>query len=236
MEPDTMDIAFSRTQTPPGGWIYYQPSTKWNAPNPIANTFSQQVVNIIKHRLANGAITVRHNLATDPVSVGNELEAFTRARLGLPAMGGASVPKPMPPAAVPSMSPGVVAAVAGIKKMAAGAALLLEWSESGLPPVSADVAEKRAAICVQCPKNDLGGMSKYFTAPVADNMRKRLAKLHEMNLKLSVDEKLGVCSACLCQLRLKSWTPAELILKRLKPEQRAELNQDSPRCWILDLV
>lgn len=218
----------SRTQTPPGGWQFYQPQTKWSAPTPIASTFDQTVILIIKHRLANGAITVRNNLATDPVSVGNELEAFTRARLGL---GPAIAPKLSPPPPVaPALAGPVAGAVAAVKKIAAGAALLLEWEESGLPPVPAELSVKRAATCEGCPKNDPGGLSKYFTEPVSEKVQKRLGRLHQMNLATPSDAKLHVCSACLCPLKLKVHCPMELIQKRLKPEQRAELD---PRCWIL---
>ena len=51
-----------------------------------------------------------------------------------------------------------------------------------------------------------------------------------MDLKTSKDAELNVCQACLCPLKLKVHTPMSLIQKRLKPEQRAELD---PKCWIL---
>jgi hypothetical protein len=93
-----MNESFSRTVFPSGGWQYFQPQTMWSAPNPIANTFSQQVVNIIKHRVKNPAIVAQHGLSLDPITVGDELEAFNRQRLGLqptisaPSAGQAVVP------------------------------------------------------------------------------------------------------------------------------------------------
>jgi hypothetical protein len=223
-----MSEAFSRSQTPPQGWIFYQPQTKWSAPTPIASTFDQTVILIIKHRLANPAVVVKNNLATDVVSVGNELEAFTRARLGIAPM---SSPKMPAPPSQPQMSGAVSAVVANVKKLAAGAALLMEWDSSGLAPVAKDLAEKRAGICSDCPMNAKGkSLSDFFTVPMADMTRRRFERLEAMNLTTSFDEKLSTCQACLCPLRLKVWTPMELIAKRLKPEQRAELD---PRCWIL---
>lgn len=218
----------SHTQTPPGGWQFYQPQTKWSAPNPIANTFDQQVTNIIKHRLANPATTVQFKLATDFNSVAAELDSYTRTRLGMPAL---SFPKPMPPPSVPQLSAVAQAGVAAVKKIAAGAALLMEWEESGMPPVDASLSQKRADICATCPKNEQGkSLTDYFTGPLSEKMRARFARLFAMNLTTTQDDKLQVCSACLCPLRLKVHTPMELITKRLKPEQRAELD---PRCWIL---
>lgn len=218
----------SHTQTPPGGWQFYQPQTKWSAPNPIANTFDQQVTNIIKHRLANPATTVQFKLATDFNSVAAELDSYTRTRLGMPPI---SLPKPMPPPSVPQLSAVAQAGVAAVKKIAAGAALLMEWEESGMPPVDASLSQARADICATCPKNEQGkSLTDYFTGPLSEKMRARFARLFAMNLTTTKDEQLNVCSACLCPLRLKVHTPMELILKRLKPEQRAELD---PRCWIL---
>lgn len=73
------------------------PQTGWDLPNPVSVTFDQATILIIKHRLKNPAITLRHNLATDVVSVGNELEQFTKARLGMPLDN--ALPPPIPGAA-----------------------------------------------------------------------------------------------------------------------------------------
>lgn len=219
----------SRSQIPPGGWQFYQPQTKWSAPTPVSSTFDQTVILIIKHRMANPAISIKNKLETDPASVGNELESYTRARLG---MGPAISPKLTPPSARPQMSGAVSQAVAAVKKVAQGAAVLMEWDESGLPPVPKELAEKRAAICAGgCPKNDLGkSVTEVFTLPLANLIKRRFERLQQLNLTTSYDDKLAVCQACLCPLKLKVHTPIELIQKRLSPEARAELD---PRCWIL---
>lgn len=223
-----MSAQLSHTQTPPQGWSYYQPQTRWTLPNPVSVTFDQAVMLIIKHRQANPAITIQFRLATDFNSVAAELDAYTRTRLGMPPI---SVPKPTPPPAVPQLSGAVQAGVAAVKKIAAGAALLMEWEESGMPPASQAISQDRANTCVTCPKNEQGkGLTDYFTGPLSEKLRARYARLFALNLTTTHDDKLNVCSACLCPLRLKVHTPIELILKRLKPEQRAELD---PRCWIL---
>lgn len=209
---------------PNGGWQFYQPQTGWHAPAPVSFTFDQIVIEIIKHRKANPAVTAKFKLATEFNAVATELETFTAKRLGLPD------PKLIPPPMQPQLSGAVVAAVDKIKKLASGNALLLEWQESGIPPVDSALANSRAAVCAACPKNDPGGLLKYFSGPVSETVRKRLAKLHDMNLTTPSDAALHVCSACLCPLRLKVHTPMSLILGRLKPEQRAELD---PKCWIL---
>ena len=221
-----MTTDFSRSQFPPGGWEYYQPQTNWSPPTPKGSTFDQTVILIIKHRMANPAMIVKHNLSTDPAVVGDELENYTRARLGIMPMG-----KSTPPPSTPYLSGAVQAGVAAVKKLAAGAAILMEWDESGMPPVAAELSEKRAGICSTCPKNSTGkSLTEFFTVPLAELTRRRFERLQQLNLTTSHDDKLNVCEACLCPLALKVHAPMELILKRLKPEQRAELD---PRCWIL---
>jgi hypothetical protein len=225
-----MQQPFSRSEFPPGGWEFYQPQTRWSAPTPKSSTFDQTVNLIIKHRFANPAVTASHKLATDPGAVGNELENYTRARLGMPAIG-QDFPKTLPPAQAPAVSGAVQGLVAAVKQIAAGAALLLEWEESGRPPVDIPISEARAALCDGCPKNsDEKDLARIFTEPAAKLIKRKFERLFSLNLKTTHDEALNVCTACLCPLKLKVHTPVDLILKRLTGEQRSKLD---PRCWIL---
>ncbi len=224
------DAAFSRETFPAGGWSFYQPQTGWQNPMPKASTFNQSVQAIIKHRAANPAIVAKHSLSLDPIVVANELETYTRARLGLPAIGGA-LPKMTPPQEAPKLSEGVKQAVAAVVKLAAGGALLLDWEQSGLPPVDKEVAESRAAVCADCPQNAKGkSLTDLFTVPAANMIKRRFERLEGMNLVTSKDAELATCQACLCPLRLKIFSPMEIIQKHLKPAQRSELDK---RCWIL---
>ena len=199
-------------------------------PNPVGYTHDQAVTMIIKHRLANPAIVAKHKLATDFQAVSSELIRFQQARGALPPD---VLPKPTPPVSTPSMSGAVSASVAAVKKVAAGTALLLEWEADGLPHVDPQVAEDRASVCAVCPKNEKGkSLIEIFTAPAAALIQKRMERFASMNLRTSKDAELAVCQACLCQMRSKVWVPSELILKRLKPEQKSELHES---CWILKL-
>lgn len=219
------------SQTPPGGWQFHEPATGWWAPSPIGHTFDQQVNNIIKHRRANPAIVAKHNLSLDPNVVGSQLIQFQQKRGALPPD---SPPKLTPPPTSPLMSGAVREAVAVVKKMATGAALLTEWEEAGLPHVSQEVANQRAATCSQCPKNERGkALTDIFTVPVANMIKKKMERLDGMNLHTPFDSQLATCQACLCPMRTKVWMPTELVLKRLKPDQKAELQPQNPTCWIL---
>jgi hypothetical protein len=218
------------SQIPPGGWAWYEPSTGWWAPHPIGHTFDQQVKNIIRHRLANAALTAKHNLSTDPAVVGQQLYQYQQKR---GAISGDPLPKLTPPASSPHLSGAVKEAVAAVRKMASGSAALLEWEELGLPHVTQEVAEARAMVCVACPKNEKGkSLTEIFTAPVAEMIRKKIERKESINLRTSKDAQLETCQACLCPMKTKVWYPSELVLKRLKPDQKADLHES---CWIRKL-
>jgi hypothetical protein len=226
-----------RNEFPPGGWSYFQSATGWSAPTPTSSTFDQSVILIIKHRQQNPAAVLKYKLSLDFNTVANELDLYTRLRLGIPLSDPGPSPFPQPPRSLPAP---VEAAVAGIKKLASGVALLFEWEESGQPPVASRLSNQRAAICAnQCrnvgeeknpeKKNEPENLSKYFTAPVSEMVRKRLARLFAMKLTTTSDLNLGVCAVCLCPLKLKVHTPMDLILKHTKPET---LKEFPPHCWI----
>lgn len=215
------------SQIPAGGWIWHEAATGWWAPHPIGFTYDQQVQNIIKHRLANPAITAKHKLPTDPATVGRQLIQYQQARGAIPPD---PLPKLTPPLSSPQMSVAVKEAVAAVRKMAAGAALLFEWQEQGMPHVAQELAESRAETCSKCPRNEKHkNLTDIFTVPVAAQLKKKMEKLSEMNLKTKHDAELAVCSACACPLRTKVWVPIELIAKRLKPEVKKDLHES---CWI----
>jgi len=209
----------SRSATPPGGWQFYQPQTGWRAPTPIASTFNQTVQLIIKHRLANPAITRKHSLATTVQQVETELENFTRARLKLP------------PAAIPKLDPRLpMSQVAGgaavIKRAAQGTAVVMDWLLSGGPPVEKELAVKRAETCVTCTKNVKG---EWFTTAPAEIIRATLSARSDLKLETPVDHQLRSCDVCKCLMRLKVWTPLSFIMEKTKPEILAEFPS---HCWI----
>ena len=92
------------------------------------------------------------------------------------------------------------------------------------------MADSRAAICATCPRNDGGDFTAYFTKPIADRIRTQLEIRGDLQLRTSHDEKLTVCSACDCPLKLKVWVPIEHIMLHTADDVRAKLD---PRCWIL---
>lgn len=218
-----MTASFSRSQFPNGGWQFHQAATKWSAPTPLASTFDQSVILIIKHRLANPAITKKNNLATDVVSVGNELESYTRKRLGIPEV---NSPKSSARRTLPEF---VAQAAVAVKRVTEGAAPLIEWLASGGQAVVPALASGRASICVACPKNQKGDYTRWFTIPASEAIRRELSRRNDLKLTTAFDDKLGVCEACYCPMKLKVHTPIEIIAKHMKPEVMADLDIS---CWI----
>lgn len=210
----------SHSTTPPGGWIFYQPQTKWWVPSPVSQTFNQAVQLIIRHRLANKAIVLKHKLATDAASVSAELDSYTRTRLNIP------------PSASPKLTPRqlslshVAGAVAEVKRAAQGTAVVIDWLTSGGAPVDKALAEKRASVCVQCTKNVEG---KWYTVGPAELIRETLEARSDLKLETPHDANLKSCDVCKCLMRLKVWTPLSFILKGTKPEILAEFPD---WCWI----
>lgn len=209
----------SRTQTPPGGWIFYQPQTGWSMPNPVSVTFGQAVTLIIKHRLANGAVSAKNSLSTNQKAVEDELENYTRLRLGIP-----QVPKTSPlRQSLPSL---VVEAAAGGKRAAQGTGVIIDWLTSGGEPVDQETANRRAEICIQCPKNVKGS---WYTVGPAELIRETLSARSDLKLETPHDASLKSCDVCKCLMRLKVWTPLHFIQDRTPKEVMAEF---PPNCWI----
>jgi len=219
----------------PNGFQYRQPETNW-VPDRYSS-FASVVAQLIHHRLGNPHLMEKNGYSVDRATVEMEVDnfntAFCRAMGGdwLAYVEGGPAP-PIPfhnPPPPPNLSP-FPGGVAAVKKLASGMAVLFDWEEGGEPPVAPELSAKRAAVCAPCPKNSPGALSQYLTGPLSDGFRKRLERLHQMNLNTPSDAQLFACEACLCPMRLKVHAPLSLIEARLKPEVRAELD---PRCWIL---
>jgi hypothetical protein len=216
---------FNRHQTPSGGWAFRQPQTGWTAPTPIASTFSQTVRLIVAHRMANPAITAKHKLATNPAAVEIELETYTRKRLGLPEAN--QVPFLGSHSSYVARAVDAVAdSTVGLKRAAQGTAVVIDWLASGGAAVAQELANKRASVCVTCPKNVAGAW--YTTAP-AELIKKTLEARQDLKLETPHDATLKSCDVCRCLMRLKVWCPLEFILSKTKPEVFSEF---PGHCWI----
>jgi hypothetical protein len=217
---------FNRQQFPSGGgWVFRQPATNWV--NPMAMVgFKASVDSIRKHRLANPAITAKFQLKTDPSQIGDELEQYTRLRLGIPLQ------QPNPFQGRSSLPARVVEAAAAIKRAAQGLAVPLDWFQSGGEPVEQALAEKRALACVNCPKNVVGAWYTTSGAFIIEETIKTWQKLtgkNDFKFETKQGEALKSCGVCHCIMRIKVFVPLKHIVEKTKPDVMAEF---PPNCWI----
>lgn len=214
---------FSETQTPNGGWQFYQPQTKFTInrntkPSSVSLTLDQAAELVQKHRLQNP----QFNLPDDFHSVRREIIQYNRQRLGIP-------PDDSPPKFIPQPPKRAAVVVDHVSKTAAGIRLVVDWLGSGLRPVPASEAEARAKICATCPQNQTGDLWQRLDAKAADGLKRLISIRSEMALFSPYDSQLKTCLACDCHLPLKIFVPMTQILANTSDDVFAKLDN---RCWI----
>lgn len=167
-------------------------------------------------------MVVRHKLSLDPAAVANELELFTRLRIGAP------LPQPTP-TTFPSGYTALSAGVGDIKKLATGAGILMAWDASGEAAVASDVANNRASTCADCPLNSMAKLDQWNTVPVAMSLKSRLSRIEKIRLKTPSDSKLGLCDGIYSPTAMLVHAPLSIVNRKLKADMRANLHEG---CWI----
>ncbi len=101
------------------------------------------------------------------------------------------------------------------------------WFGNGGEPVSIELAQARANVCLKCPMNYKGDWLWSMATQLAINAQTNLRRL--MNLKLEGEQDLKTCEACGCKILLKVHTPIAHIYRTISTEQLTKYHQD---CWI----
>ena len=224
----------NRNNHPPGGgYSFYQPETKWFLKPGLP--FDMAVQEIIRHRQANP----QFNLATDYATVSDELDEYTCRRLNYDPKWCSgekkktAIRRPLSPLypSVPVAQPAAPAAtiVKRAQQVAGGIETLAGWLGSGAETVTPQVANNRAIICLGCPKNVRGNWVESVIGVVADAIRGTLALKKHLSLATQVDDGLGTCDACGCNLPLKVWVSPGVIRESLTEDIVREL---TPQCWM----
>lgn len=221
----------SRSMWPPNGWQFHEAATGWRLPPGL--TFRQSVEAIVNHRRQNA----QYQLDLLPANVAQALDDFTCARLRFdPAWCVANAPAsfPLPRPLSPPWAGAKNAADgnswAWLRNTATGIKVWLEWFGTG-QPVARPLAEKRAAICATCPKNEsVTDLKTRFSKAAAEEILAVMGALKDLELQTQHDDKLAVCVACDCPLKAKVWAPLDIIKKNLLPDVVAKLD---PQCWII---
>lgn len=222
----------SHTSHPPGSFQFLQPELGME--KPLVGSFNFVCEQLQITRMANPFLCERHGWSTELRDIEIEVDHYNAARciaagwldFVLPDAASGPTPTYTPPPEKKKRVP----VVAGVKRVAAGVALLLDWLGSGGKAVDPALAEKRAGICADCPQNGADDWKTYFTQPIADKIRTQLEIKADLQLRTTYDDRLRVCSACDCPLKLKVHTPMEHILAHTSEDTKTRLD---PRCWIL---
>lgn len=217
----------------PHGYLFTEPS--FNMAKPFggpSTSFRVLVDAVMVARRANKYLSEKHNLSTDRAGVEYDVEQQNVARMVAHGWtdfieSDAITPPPLPGALKKNPFGSVVA---GVRRVAAGVGVLLDWLGSGGKPVDQALAEQRASICATCPKNWKGNLSDYFIGKAAQTIKTQLEMKNDLSLKTSRDAELGVCEACSCSLPLKVQAPLAHILAHTSADVKARLH---PLCWIL---
>ncbi len=109
-------------------------------------------------------------------------------------------------------------------RFVSGAEIIREWLGAGAVTIDPSLAQKRADICAACPMNIHGGT---ISASIAQAVKRQVEIKNKLKLRVDGEKKLGRCSACSCESRLKIWLPLERILP--DPE---EMQNFDPKCWL----
>lgn len=117
-----------------------------------------------------------------------------------------------------------------LKHDAAGVAILREWLGEGGIPVSRELAEARAAVCVPCGKHRKFKWWEIAKHVVAEFITNCISLKNKLNISTSRDGELFMCGACKCCCKLKVHVDIRHILAHTSKETMSELDAD---CWIL---
>jgi hypothetical protein len=121
--------------------------------------------------------------------------------------------------------------ISEIQKDVVGMAILRDWLGDGGQPVEKSHAEARSRLCLQCPEHRPAKWWEiFFKDPVARSIRRTLEIKRKADLRLTIEESLGMCRVCGCCMRLKCWTPAAYIAEHTSEEKLAEYPKTG--CWI----
>lgn len=106
-----------------------------------------------------------------------------------------------------------------------GIRVISEWLGSGAQICDSAEAQRRADVCLKCPKN-VAGLE--ITKAVALAIKEHLGVKNKLNLRVNGEKSLHTCDVCLCVLRLQIWHPIDKVRSEL---DEAELRKLPAHCW-----
>ncbi len=211
---------------PPHGFFIYCPETEWTSTKHVGLDAAARELQ--RHRASNP----RFGWKTDLPSCEQDILIYTEARLR--SMRGGErwltdAPSSDPPSFYsqrPRVRVGAATGNSTVRKAVAGVGIMLDILGPTLKAVPQDLAEKRATVCVSCPKNKPSGI---MAEVVGEGLRLLMESRADHKLVTSQDSKLERCEVCDCRLVFKTHVQMDYILSKTTPEQMASFPDF---CWI----
>lgn len=228
----------NRSMQIPNGYTYLQPETKWRPTRYSSFTFL--VAQVINHRLGNTVLAEKYPTSLEEVS--EEIDVYNAeicARNGWTKYIRWEENWTPPPKLAAMMEAdkekqSALGSPSGVFRAAirsyTGVVTLADWLGSDGKAVPPEQSEARALVCATCPQNQSGDLTSFFTKPVADLLRRQIEQRTSMKLATPEDDRLGVCAACGCPLKLKVHVPLKFIKQHMREPEKHSLDK---RCWIL---
>lgn len=121
-----------------------------------------------------------------------------------------------------------------IKATASGSRILLGWIGSGGVPVSRQKAQGRAFVCefgdgTGCPMNCEANWWDRIKDSIASFIKDAIALKSSLGMDLVNENRVHMCRACKCCIRLKVWVPIENIKSGVTEDQ---MKTFPTFCWI----
>jgi hypothetical protein len=213
----------TRQTFPPGGFPYIQKKADGTVHkfDGLTYGFWDQCARIKEYRVGNGL------LPTDLQAIATELDSYQCERLGFDPNWVES--KKKSPWAANQFSPSHVLRQGAA--LAAGANILKDWLGEGGIPVTQELAQSRANICLNCPQNQEGHFVQKLTTIIAKAIHDQRREKLRMALRVDGEEELHTCAVCSCHLPLKVWVPFQTIAERTTDVQWKEFEAVTD-CWV----
>ena len=111
-----------------------------------------------------------------------------------------------------------------LSKYVNGARILRDWLGSGGVPVSKELAQSRANVCLMCPLNKHG---IELTEMASEAIREQIGVKNHLQLHVDGENDLFTCEVCSCPLKLKVFVPFRLV--KPLPEEK---DKYPGVCWL----
>lgn len=216
-----------RNKQVPGGLQFRQPEISWDSTKALGSMPSLRVLAeaVQRVRHANPHLAKVHGWRMALEDIEYEVDAVNAQRCldhgwtNFVTMDDGGLPAPKAPALQPTNRASQL--VAGLKTIA-------DMMGPG-GAVAHETANRRAAVCVTCPKNSKGDWTRFFTVPASEQIRRLITDRDGAGLKTDHDEQLQICEVCSCPLELKVHAQLAHIKKHMDKAVEQGLWEN---CWI----